>query len=67
MTEVETLTSEIMEKMEVLKNRLGQIEDEPVGDGKAIFLSDMSEQEFSDYERNHLNGWGKVLNKLGIK
>jgi len=53
--------------MEVLKNRLGQVEDEPVGDGKAVFLSDMTEEEYQAYDRNELQGWGKVLKQLGIK
>lgn len=44
-----------------------QVEEAPVGDGKAIYLGDMTDEEYATYERDHVNGWGKVLNKLGIK
>lgn len=56
-----------MVRMEALKNRLGQIDDEPVGDGRAVFLPDMTDAEVEDYERNSVRGWGKVLDRLGIK
>lgn len=53
--------------MVLLKAILAQVEPEEVGDGKAKFLSDMTEEEYEDYQRNEVQGWGKVLKKLGIK
>lgn len=53
--------------MEELKEMVEMTEPTPEGDGKAVFLSDMTDVEVEEYERNVVHGWGKVLTKLGIK
>lgn len=53
--------------MESLKNLLAQVEPPATGDGRAVFLPDMTEEEYAEYDRNEVQGWGKVLAKLGIK
>ena len=34
------------------------------GDGKAVFLSDMTEEEYQEYLHDEVNGWKKFNNKL---
>jgi hypothetical protein len=34
------------------------------GDGKAVFLSYMDEEEMLDYIKNQELGWGKVIEKV---
>lgn len=36
---------------------------EPVGDGQATFLPDMTEAEYEAYERDEVRGWGKFWGK----
>jgi len=38
--------------------------DEPLGDGKAVFLSDMTEEEYEEYQHNVTNGWGGFNKKV---
>lgn len=33
--------------------------EEPLGNGKAVFLSDMSEDEFKEWEEDQVHGWAK--------
>lgn len=40
---------------------------EVVGNGKAVFLGDMTDEEVEAYDRNINKGWGKILEKIGIK
>lgn len=40
--------------------------DVEVGDGKAVFLSDMTEDEYQEYVRNEENGWKKLKEKIGL-
>lgn len=34
------------------------------GDGGAVFLSDMNEEEYQEYLHNEINGWKKFNNKV---
>ena len=36
------------------------------GDGKAVFLPDMTEEEYDQYLEDEVNGWKKFKNKLGL-
>lgn len=43
-------------------------EGEPIGDGKAVFLSDGTEDEYQEYDRNVNKGWGPFIKKaLNLK
>jgi len=64
---VERLTMEIQEKMMELREKMSDIPVEDIGDGKAVFLGEMTDAEYDEYDRNVVQGWGKVLSKLGIK
>lgn len=39
---------------------------EPIGDGQAVFLPDMTEQEYEEYLKDEVNGWKKFKKKLGL-
>ena len=40
---------------------------EPLGDGKAEWLGDdMTEDEYNEFEREEVNGWKKVRQRLGL-
>lgn len=39
---------------------------EPIGDGNAEFLPDMTEEEYQTYIRDEEQGWGKFRKKLGL-
>jgi len=34
------------------------------GDGKAVFLSDMNEEEYQEYVHNEIEGWKGFTNKV---
>ena len=34
------------------------------GNGKAVFIADMNEDEYNDYVKNELNGWKEFTNKI---
>lgn len=36
----------------------------PLGDGKAVFLSDMSDHEFMMWEEDQVHGWAKFKKKV---
>ena len=38
--------------------------DEPIGDGGAVFLSDMNEQEEADFHEKVDKGWGGFYKKV---
>lgn len=48
------------------KTQADSIDAEPLGDGKAVFLSDMTEDEYQEYVRNEENGWKKFKEKIGL-
>lgn len=37
---------------------------EPLGDGKAVFLSDMNDDEVAMWEEDQVHGWAKFKNKI---
>lgn len=41
-----------------------QEEERLKGDGKAVFLSDMTEEEYQEYVHNEVDGWKKFTNKV---
>lgn len=38
--------------------------DAPLGDGKAVVLSDMDESEFKEWEEDQVHGWAKFKRKI---
>lgn len=44
-----------VERMEEERNK---------GDGKAVFLSDMNEEEYQEYVHNEIEGWKGFTNKI---
>lgn len=36
----------------------------PLGDGKAVFLSDMSDEEYAMWEEDQVHGWAKFKKKV---
>lgn len=34
-------------------------EPEPIGDGGAVFISDATDEEYEEYVKNDVQGWGK--------
>lgn len=54
--------TQIMELLE----RLKKIKDntDTLGDGQAVYMDDMTEAEYADYQHQEENGWGKVYKKL---
>ena len=44
-----------VERMEEERNK---------GDGKAVFLSDMNEEEYQEYVHNEIEGWKGFTNKV---
>ena len=49
----------------MMMNTTKKIED--IGDGKAVFMGDMTEDEYEEYEKSEINGWKKIyeqINKL---
>ena len=36
---------------------------ESVGNGKAVYMGDMNEEEYQDYEHNEVLGWKKIYKK----
>lgn len=41
-------------------------EESEIGDGKAEFLSEMTEQEYDDYIHEEQNGWKNLKRKIGL-
>lgn len=39
---------------------------QPLGDGKAELLTDMTEEEYQEYVRDEENGWKKFKTNLGL-
>lgn len=42
------------------------VRDEPLGDGKAEFLPDMTEEEMIKFEHEEVQGWSKLKRALGL-
>ena len=58
----EQLTKSQRRRIEIME------EDSSLGDGKAVFLSDMNEEEIEEYKENDVNGWAKFKKKVfGLK
>lgn len=32
---------------------------EPIGDGGAVYISDATDEEYDEYQKNEVQGWGK--------
>lgn len=54
---------EMVQMFQKLKD-LNKKEEEPLGDGKAVFLEDGTEDEFQEYVQNEERGWGSFINKI---
>jgi len=39
-------------------------EDQPIGNGKAVFLSDMTENEYEEYDHLENKGWKGFYKKI---
>lgn len=39
---------------------------QPQGDGQAVFLSDMTDEEYAAYDRDQQRGWAGFRKKLGL-
>lgn len=57
------LSPEVMAQIAAIleENKLRQ---EPQGDGRAAFLSDMTPAEYEDYKHKEIDGWGPFLKKI---
>lgn len=44
-----------------------QTNKDSIGDGKAVYMDEMSDSEYAEYEKMELNGWNKFYNKLKKK
>ena len=51
-------------KQEILDQKQKVLVDVPLGDGKAVVLSDMDESEFKEWEEDQVHGWAKFKNKI---
>lgn len=47
-----------------IKDALAKLEKENDGDGKAVYLSDMSEDEYDEYVHEEMNGWKGFNNTI---
>jgi len=55
------------DQLRKVADELDRIEaDVPLGDGGAVFLDDMTEEEFERYEYEQKHGWGSFLKRLGL-
>lgn len=60
------------EKLRLTPDNLRKVADElekaeaPIGNGNAVFLEDMNEEEYERYEYEQKHGWGSFLKKLGL-
>ena len=55
----ELLTLKLKIDVEIEKAK----EKEPLGDGKAVFLSDGTEEDYQEHDRNVNKGWGPFIKK----
>lgn len=42
------------------------VSDEPIGNGNAELLPDMTEEEVRQYERDEVQGWKKLKRAIGL-
>ena len=66
-TRIKNATKAFKEGEEIKQSDLPQfLSQEPLGDGKAVFLPEMTESEYQDYLENEVNGWQKFKQKIGL-
>ncbi|MAH45453.1 hypothetical protein CMI37_06470 [Candidatus Pacearchaeota archaeon] len=53
-----------MEDLEKLKGLIENGNIEPIGDGKGVFLPDMDEMEYEEYDRLENKGWKGFYKKV---
>ncbi len=53
-------------RKEVKKEELIAILGEPIGNGDAEFLSDMTDDEMISYQREELQGWKKLRDRFRL-
>ena len=49
-----------MQQIKKIKDK----QEESQGNGKAVFLGDMDQEEFEEYNRMEIQGWKKLYNKI---
>ena len=54
---------EIKERLEMLE-KLEAKNKEPIGDGQAVFMDDMTDEEFQDYQTMEVKGWKRFYDKI---